>query len=278
MVTRLKGTKTEVLIGPGRPAVIIGDRINPVTMSALTEALYASDMSPVKQAARSQTKAGAEIIKVNVSGPGINEQKMLPAVVQAVAETVSLPLCIDTEDPAALAAALKVCPGRPLVSSISYKERALRELLPVAVKYGAAVIGRALDERGTPPTLEGRVELAREVLRKSITAGVARADVILDPLVLAVNKDPRAAFTTLETIARLVRIEAVNVTLRPRDLAEGLPQGEAIERAFIAVALHQGATCLTGDPGLGQEAVLIAGLLTGQAGAVGRYVDFISQG
>jgi 5-methyltetrahydrofolate--homocysteine methyltransferase len=131
----------------------------------------------------------------------------------------------------------------------------------------------AMNDHGIPRTVEDRVELAREVLRKCITAGIARSDVILDPLALAVDDDPRAALTTLETINQLARIEAVNLTLRPDRICGGLPRPRTIEDLFVALAIRHGVTCPIIDPSKGRQAVLIADVLLGRDDSMGRYVD-----
>lgn len=271
--TKLKGTRTEIIIGPGRPTVIIGSRINAAEESGLANAIRDANMTPIKQAARAEAEAGADIINVNVKVTGVDETKLLPMVVKAVAEAVPLPICIDTQEPEALAAALEVCPGRPLVNSITCSEWSLEELLPLAVRRGAAVIGTAMNDQGIPRTVEDRVELAREVLRRSITAGIARQDVILDPLALAVDDDPRAALTTLETISQLARIEAINLTLRPGRISNSLPHDQTIEDIFVALAIHHGVTCPIIDPSKGRKAVLITDVLFGCDDSMARYID-----
>lgn len=275
METILKGTTKEVVIGPDRPTVIIGDRINP-NDDEVAEAIRQADMTVVKQVAKAQVQAGADIINVNVKLDDVDEAKILPQVVQAVVEVVPLPISIDTEEPEALAAALAVCPGRPLVNSISCKEQSLSEVLPLAVRRGAAVIGLALDDEGTPKTVEDRLEVAREVLRRSITAGIARADVILNPMVLPVKDDSKAAAITVNTINQLRRIEAINLTLRPNGYAKGLPNCNNINQFLTILAIYHGVNCPIVNPGQGREAVLTADLLLGQDGAAARYMDLLN--
>jgi len=271
--TRVRGTKREVTISSCRPAVIIGDRINAATRDRVAEACRRRDVAFIQEEAVLQAREGARVLSVNARAEGVEEVEALAWTIQAIAESSPLPLCIDTVDPAALAAALAVCPGRPLVNGISCKESALSELLPLAVEHGAAVIGKALTDEGVPRTLEERVEVAREVLRQSITAGIAREDVILDPLALAIDDDGGDASIALESIGRLARIEAVNLTLQPGRITGDLPQPQAIANTFCALAIRQGVTCPIVDPVEGKEAVLIANLLLGKDGALGEYVD-----
>ena len=276
METVLKGTAKEVIIGPGRPTVIIGDRIS-FANDDMAQAIREANMTVVKQVAKAQAQAGADVINVSVKSDGVDENKLLPQVVQAVAEAVALPISIDTEEPEALAEALAVCPGRPLVNSISCKEQSLSQLLPLAVKRGAAVIGLALDDEGIPKTVEDRVELAREVLRRSITAGIARADVILNPMTLPVKDNPTSAAITLNTISQLRRIEGINVTLSPNGYAKSLPDCNNIDQILLALAIYHGVNCPIVNPSQGRQAIVTADLLLGQAGATARYINLLNR-
>jgi 5-methyltetrahydrofolate--homocysteine methyltransferase len=277
METRLKGSETEIVIGPDRPTVIIGERINPSGRRRLREALERQDMSVVREEALAQVRAGADIIDVNVSAPGLDERKLLPLAVQAVAEVVPVPICIDTADPEALAVALEACPGKPLVNSVNGEERSLREILPLARQRGAAVIGLAMGEQGVLTGVEERVEMARLVLRACISAGIPREDVILDPLALAVAADPGAALATLTTIHRLAQIEEVNMTLGASNISFGMPEREAMNEIFVALAIAAGVTCPILDPVEGRRAVLIADLILGRDDFAKRYLAFVRQ-
>jgi len=277
METRLKGSGAEIIISPDRPTVIIGDRIKPSGNSQLAESLRREDIALVRKEAIAQVQEGADVIQVSVGGAGIDEKKVLPLAVQAVAEAVPVPICIDTTDPEALAAALEVCPGKPLVNSITGEERSLTEFLPLAKQRGAAVIRLARDEEGIPMSVEDRVELARHVLRQSISAGIPREDVILDPLALAVSADPSAAVTVLETIARLEQIEKVNMTLRVSNISSDLPEPDAVDEVFIGLALAAGVTCLIIDPLKRRRAVLITDVLLGRDDLAERYINFARQ-
>ena len=277
METRLKGSEAEVVIGPDQPTVIIGERINPSGRAALAEALRRQDMSLVRDEAMAQYEAGADVIDVNVAAEGVDERTVLPLAVQVVGEAVPAPICIDTTDPEALAAALEVCPGKPLVNSVNGEERSLRSILPLAKERGAAVIGLAMGEEGVPTDLAARIDMARQVLRESISAGIPREDVILDPLALAVAADTSAPMTTFEAIRSLARIEDVNLTLGSSNISFGLPDRDAVNDIFVALAIFAGVTCPIMDPSKGRRAVLIADLLMGRDEFAGRYLGFVRQ-
>ena len=155
METRLRSATKEVIIGDGRPTVLIGERINPTGKKRMSEALRAGDLAVVREEALAQVQAGADVIDVNVATPGVDEVTLLPRVVKLVQETVDVPLCIDSPNPEALAAALKVYKGRPLVNSVTGEEHSLSRVLPLVKEYGAAVVGLVQDEDGAPKTPPG---------------------------------------------------------------------------------------------------------------------------
>jgi 5-methyltetrahydrofolate--homocysteine methyltransferase len=168
MDTILRGTTREVVIGPGRPVVIIGNRIDATANEAVAKAVQNMKMALIQDEARAQAEAGADVIGIRVGVEGVDAIRALVAVTEAVAEAVPLPLCIHSRDSKALEAALRACPGKPLVSSITAEDFALQELLPIAVDRGAAVIGFGVNERGLPAEFDNmpgvaseKIELAR---------------------------------------------------------------------------------------------------------------------
>ncbi len=248
METIVEGTTTRIVIGPQRPIVLIGNRIDAAKHGSLAEAIRQMDLARIQQEARAQAEHGADIIAIQVCADGIEQERVLPAVVEAVSEAVSLPLCINTENPKALAAALKVCPGKPLVGSISGKPIALRELLPVAAERGAAVIANACDHAGVPRGLEERIGLMREILRSVLLADIRRQDIILNPGTLALIEDPNAVLTSLQAAAHLARIEQLNIALEPGLASRGLADAEEIDDLFLALGVYNGVTCALVDP------------------------------
>ena len=271
METKLTGTGQVVVIGSHRPIVIIGERINPTGKRRLAEALAAEDMSLLQEIARAQVAAGAEVIDVNVGGPDLDEVRLLPLAVQAVAEAVEVPICIDSSRPAALAAALRVCPGRPLVNSVTGEEASLAAVLPLVKESGAAVIGMTM-EHGVPPEPDQRLAIARQIVARAEEYGIPREDVIIDPMALSVGADQQAALVTLESI-RLIRQElGVNITLGASNVSFGLPDRQAINQVFLAMALTAGVTCPIADPAVAHRTILIADLLLGRDAYAARYL------
>ena len=269
--TWLKGSGPVLTIGPDRPLVTIGCSIDPSKRADLANALRRGDLKPVADLAHAQAEAGAGVINVCVRTEGVEEAIVLPLAVRAVVGAVKLPVSVETEDPVALAAALEVCPGKPLVNAISAREHSLKEMLPLAKLRGAAVIALAVDEAGAPHGQEKRIEMAREVLRRCITAGIPREDVILNPAASSLAMDPHAARDALRAITHLTRIEQLNTTIGVHDVSRG-PMGSGdIESMFAAMAAFAGVTSVMLDPLKGRGCSPILDLLLGRDGAMERY-------
>ena len=246
---QLQGKSTTLNIVPQVPAHIIGERINPSGKPALRRALLEDNLELAVQEARAQVAAGAAVIDVNVGGKGIDEVAILPRAVQAIAEAVDAPLCIDTRMPDALEAALAVCPGRPLVNSISAERKALDEILPIVAAHHVPVIALCMGQEGIPATVEGRLRNAGQAIEAAVRAGVAEGDVVFDPLVMTVGADDQAAHTVLETIRRLREIyPANNIAGGASNVSFGMPARPALNASFLAAASYLGMNMPITDP------------------------------
>ena len=148
METKLTLNDVSVTISPDHPFVVIGERINPTRRKKLAETMNAGDFSIVQKDAQSQVDAGAHVLDINAGIPGADESVLLRGASQAVLETVQTPLCFDSADPDALAAALAEYPGKALINSTTAEEKMMEKVLPIAKQYGAAVIGVITDENG----------------------------------------------------------------------------------------------------------------------------------
>jgi 5-methyltetrahydrofolate--homocysteine methyltransferase len=271
--TTLSGTGRTVTIGPGLPTVVIGERINPTGKKRLAEMLGAGDLSLVREMAKTQVAAGADVLDVNVGLAGGDEVALLRRAVQAVAEVVDVPLSIDTANVQALEAALRVAPGRPLINSVSGKEKSLGAVLPLAKEYGAVVIGLTMDERGISRDAPARLEIAARIVERAEALGIPRQDVVIDCLALTVGAEPQSARVTLETV-RLVRERlGVNVNLGGSNVSFGLPDRRVINQAFVAMAIAAGMTCVIADPAQVCGAVRAADLLLGRDEYASRYIS-----
>lgn len=248
METVLKGMGKEVVIGEGRPTVLLGERINPTGKKKLAAALAAGDLEIVRQEALAQVAAGADILDVNVGAAGVDELSLLPQAVKLVLETVDTPIAIDTADGGALAAALSMHKqlnpeGRPLVNSVNGEEASLARVLPLVAEYGTAVIGLCMDDDGIPNTPEKRLAVAKKIVDRAEGHGIPRENVLIDCLALTVGADSQAGWVTLEAI-RIVKEElGVNMTLGASNVSFGLPDREIINGAFLALAIERGLNC-----------------------------------
>ncbi len=264
--TVLEGRGGPVVIGDGHPFVVIGERINPTRRPRLARALLAGDLAPVRVDAEAQVRAGARVLDLNAGIPGADEAELLAAVIRAVVEVVDVPLCVDSSTPAALEAVLPLCPGKPLVNSVTAEEASLARILPLVARRGAAVIGMASDDRGVSMDPQVRLGAARRIVEAADEHGIPRHDVIIDPLALAVGADPAAGRVALETI-RLVRDElGVNVSCGVSNVSFGLPARRDVDAAFIAMAMALGMNCAIADP-LAEpvrRAILAADVLLGR--------------
>ena len=272
MQTVLRGATRETTLNTEGQAVIVGERINPTGRKKLAAALQAGDFGPVLELAAAQIAAGAEVLDINVGVPGLDDVAMLPKVVTVVAEAMDVPICIDTPNPAALAAALKVVPGKPLVNSVNGEEASLRAVLPLVKDRGAAVIGLTMDDNGIPMDAESRVKVAGKILERAAKLGIAAEDVIIDPLVLTVGADSRAGAVTLATIERVRKEFGVSINLGASNVSFGLPDRHTINQAFLALAVGRGANCLITDPGKLSSIIRAADLLMGRDEYAARYI------
>jgi 5-methyltetrahydrofolate--homocysteine methyltransferase len=272
METVLKGTDSTVHIAPGRPTVLIGERINPTGRKKLATELEAGNIEVVKREALAQIEVGADVIDVNVGATGVDQVAVLPRAVEMVQEVVKAPLSIDTSDPAALAAALQVYQGKPLVNSVNGEEKNLSRVLPLVAEHGAAVIGLCMDEEGISDDPHRRLEIARKIVERAEALGIPRGDILIDCLALTVSADSGAALVTLEAI-RLVKDElGVNMTLGASNVSFGLPDRELLNGLFLAMAIREGVNAPIVNAAQVRQAILAVDVLLGRDEFALRYI------
>ena len=240
--TVLRSAIKEITIGASRPFCIIGERINPTGRKKFAEELRGGDLATVTADALAQVEAGADMLDVNAGIPLVDEAELLASMLRTVQEAVDAPICIDSSVIEALEAGLAVYEGRALVNSVTAEDDRLSEILPLVARYDAAVIGLANDETGIPETPEKRLECARKIVSAAADFGIARDDVIIDPLAMTVGADPTAVKTTLTTIS-LIRDElGVNMSLGASNVSFGLPDRHALNAGFLPMAMAAGLT------------------------------------
>jgi len=273
METRVSSATSEVIIGHDRPTVLIGERINPSGKKKLAEALKAGNLELIRQEALAQAQAGADILDVNVGTFGVDEVTLLPQTVREVMDTVDLPLCLDSTNPEALAAALKVYKGKPLINSVTGEEHSLAKVLPLVKEYGAAVIGLVQDDEGIPNNSERRVAIAHKIVERAEAEGISREDVIIDCLAFAVGANTSSGLATVEAIRQITVELGVNLTLGASNVSFGLPARDLLNNAFVAIAIAAGVTCLIVDVAKVRPSVLAADLTLGHDKRARRYIE-----
>lgn len=273
--TIVSSASKEVLIGQTHPLVIVGERINPTGRQELAQALENGKLELVQSEALKQVAAGAQILDVNVGVSGIDEPRVLREAVEAISEVTDVPLCIDSALPEALEAGLKAYSGKALVNSVNGEKHKLDQILPIVKAHGAAVIGLTMDDDGIPKEAEKRLEIARRIVTRAQQAGIAREDIIIDPLAMAVSADDQAAIETLKAL-RLIRAElGVNQTLGLSNISFGLPGRASINAIFLAMAASSGMTCPIADPTVWdlRLSALISDMLAGKDEYCSTYIS-----
>lgn len=274
MKTVLKGISREVTIDTFGPVIIIGECINPTRRKKLVSTLQEHNFGYLLELAESQIKNGADILDVNVGFPGVDDVKLLPEAVLAIREKIDIPLCLDSPNPKAIEAALKVAGPRCLINSVNGEEKSLNTLLPVAKEYNSAIIGLTMDDEGITHDPLKRLAIAEKILERAVKAGLQEEDVIIDPLAMAVSADSQACNITLETI-RLIRQKlGLNITMGASNISFGLPGREALNSAFMALAILNGLTCPIANPEKITAIVRATDLALGKDDFAVRFVEY----
>jgi 5-methyltetrahydrofolate--homocysteine methyltransferase len=273
MNTIVSSAGTETTISAHGPVTLIGEKINPTGRKRLAAALKERDLDHIRALARQQVAAGADLLDINVGVPELDEASLLQEIVQVVAAEVDRPLCIDTANAEALAAALAVADGKPLVNSVNGEEDSLKTVLPLVKDHGAAVIGLTMDDRGIPGDAETRAAIAEKIVERAVKMGIPAEDVVIDPLVLTVGVDDQASAVTLQTIELVRERLGVNINLGATNVSFGLPERHILNQAFLALSIRAGATCMITDAAKLGLAVRAAELLLGRDEYAEKYLS-----
>ncbi|MBI3164242.1 MAG: dihydropteroate synthase [Anaerolineales bacterium] len=275
MHTILKSEKKEVTIGFDKPFVIIGEKLNPTGIKKLGEALVERNMDYVRHLAKRQVDWGADVLDVNVGHPQIEEAEVMPLVVEAVQSVTDVPLCIDSNEPKILEAGLNAIKGgKPLVNSVNGEEKQLSTVLPIVKARGAAVIGLTIGDEGIPATAEGRLAAAAKIIERAAKVGIPVEDIIIDPLVMTVGHDSKAATVTLKAIELIRKEFDVNISLGASNVSFGLPDRHSVNAAMLSIAMLTGATCSITDPIKLGAAIKANDLLMGRDANSMRYLKY----
>ncbi len=260
--------------GKDAPLRVVGERINPTGKKAFQAELLAGNLGRVLQFAEEQAAAGADLLDVNLGLGGIDEVKFLRDAVAMLAPAAPLPLVIDSVNPRAMEAALRLYPGRALVNSVSGEKSRLEGILPLAAKYGAAVIVLPVEDGHIPAGAAERMDSVRRILAEAAACGLDAADVIVDGLAMTISADPAAALATLETI-RLCREQGLATVLGLSNVSFGMPERTWLNANFLSMGMAHGLTAVIANPSaaLLMEAKASADALLDRAGGGLAYIE-----
>lgn len=235
--TRLCSTTKFVTVDEVR---IIGERINPTGKKRFQQALRENDFDYVLAQGIQQADAGADILDVNVGVPGLNETALMRECVKGLQSTIDLPLQIDSNDAETLEAGLRIFCGKAIVNSVNGEKEKIEKVLPLVKKYGAAVVGLTMDERGIPETAEERFEIAERIVRACESYGIPRKDVFIDCLCLTVSASQSSSLETLKAVRMVKERLGLHTVLGVSNISFGLPNRELINRTFLTLAMENG--------------------------------------
>ena len=219
---------------------VVGERINPTGKKRLQQALRDGDSAYPCTQAVAQAEAGAQVLDVNAGLPGIDEAATLEQLVKDLQAVTDLPLQLDSSNPEALSRALRIYNGKPIVNSVNGETETLEKILPLCKKYGAAVVGLALDKGGIPPTVEGRIAIARRIVDAAHAAGIPDEDIYIDCLCLTASAQQEGATQTLQALTRCKKELGVRTVLGVSNISFGLPCRGYLNTTFLTMAMSAG--------------------------------------
>jgi len=237
---RLASRSKTVAIDKNLPTVLIGERINPTGRKKLAAEIREGSLLGVKRDAVNQVKSGANVLDVNMGVGGINQAKMMAQAVKEISQITDAPLVIDTSDAEALEAGLRTYPGRALINSVSFEPERIAKFLPLAKKYGAAILVLPLTEKGVPKTAAERVEVAGKIIDAAKDFGLGAGDFLLDALVMTISADANACLEVLQTLKLYREKFNLPTTMGLSNISFGLPNRPLINSTFFAMCLAAG--------------------------------------
>ncbi|MCX8022304.1 MAG: dihydropteroate synthase [Syntrophorhabdaceae bacterium] len=267
----------EVVIGENQPTVLIGERINPFGKGPIKDALLSGDLKPICDEALAQVEAGADILIINVNAFGVDETVLLPKAVEAVMNTVDVPLCLESRNVTALENALKLGCGRPIVSSVTGEQPLLDEIMPLVKKYDTSVIAMASDGAGIPNNPSKRVEIAGKIIDYAEHTGIKKEDVIIDCLAESVGVNNKAALITFQAIEAVKKGFGVNTVLGASNISFGMPNRSFINIPFLSLAIASGLTAAIVNVKIVRPYILATDLLMGKDLRSRRYMNYCRQ-
>lgn len=263
----------------GLTPLLIGERLNPTGKKRLKEALKEKDINYCLTEALGQETHGADILDVNVGTPEVSESEMLPLLTYEIQSVCDLPLQLDTSDVSAMEKALRIYNGKPLINSVNGKKESMDSVFPLQKKYGGVVIALTLDENGIPPTVGGRVEIAKKILSEAAKYGIEPKDIVFDTLAMTVSADKNAANVTLSALKEIKEKLKCHTSLGVSNVSFGLPERSAVNAAFFMMALQKGLSAAIMNP-YSKEMMSVYHsfeLLSGRDENCGKYIAFATE-
>lgn len=263
---RLTSRSKTIIIDKDLPTTLIGERINPTGRKKLAEEIKNGSLFSVKREAIDQVRAGARLLDVNMGVGGIDQAKAMHDAIREVAQITDSPLAIDTSDTKTLEAGLRAYPGRALINSVSAEKERIEEFLPLAKKYGAAILCLPITEDGVPKTAEDRVDVIRDIIKEAKKNGLTDGDFLLDALVMTISADQNACLEVLNTL-RLYRTNfGYPSTMGLSNISFGLPNRPLINSTFFSMCLAAGLDAPIMNPydEKMQEALMASAALLGK--------------
>ena len=253
---------------------VVGERINPTGKKRFQQALRDGDMNYILEQAVSQAEAGAQILDVNVGAPGVDEPALMERVVKALQSVVSLPLQLDSSHAEALERGLRVYNGKPIVNSVNGEPEVLEKVLPLCKKYGAAVVGLAIDERGIQSKAEDRVAIARRIKKAALEAGIPQEDIYIDCLTLTASAQQEDVLATVQALHTCKTELGVRTILGVSNISFGLPCRPYLNTTFLTMAMYAGLDLAIMNPSSEEmmAAVYAYNVLTNRDKQSGRYI------
>ena len=254
---------------------VVGERINPTGKKRFQQALREGDMNYVLEQAVSQVEAGAQVLDVNVGAPGVDEPVVMEKVVKALQSVVSLPLQLDSSHADALERGLRVYNGKPIVNSVNGEQEVLDRVLPLCKKYGAAVVGLAIDERGILPKAEDRVAIARRIKKAALKAGIPQEDIYIDCLTLTASAQQEDVLATVEALHTCKQELGVRTILGVSNISFGLPCRPYLNTTFLTMAMYAGLDLAIMNPSSEEmmAAVYSYNVLTNRDKQSSKYIE-----
>ena len=274
-VTWLSSRGSFAAIGGNFPLAVIGERINPTGKKLYSQELREGKVSYIRREALEQSELGATLLDVNVGAPGIDEPAAMERAVFCITGAVQTPLVLDSSSPAALEAGLKAADGKVLINSVNGEEQSLAAVLPLAKKYGAALVCLTLDDAGIPATAAGRGAIAAKIAERAQAAGLKRCELVVDCLTLTVSAEPKGALVALEAIGQVKGELGLNTVLGVSNISFGLPSRPLISSTFFSMAMYAGLSAAIVNP---KEAPMMAAwrsamVLLGRDPNAAAYID-----